>query len=419
MRSARDATVGDMSQVQQGSFFAHCLAFGSRPGFAGQPPGKVARDARIDVARGLALLIIFINHMPGNVVASFMPHNFGFSDAADAFVLLAGVSATLAYGTMIEVKGFSVGVRRLYARIRSIYIAHLAVFVVVAGVVATAVTRTQNPLYIEAINIQPVFTDTLAAIGNAVTLRYQPNYLDILPLYIVLLAVFPALYWAVRISPLATLAASFTLWQGAVAAGLNLPNAGSSGWFFNPFAWQFLFTIGMVIGRFAMLGLDAPRSRLIDFAAALFLVLSVVVKTASGNPFGIALLNDWIDSIQLGTDKTNLAFLRVAHIMALTWLVIRYVPAGAAMLAVPGGRLLAGIGRHSLEVFCAGIVLSVIGQIILAETSFALGPQLLVCLAGVMMLAGLGIFLSWYKSGTPRRVQRPPQAALQPSLPQA
>lgn len=368
--------------------------------------GRAARDARIDIVRGLALLVIFINHMPGNVVAGFMPHNFGFSDAADVFVLLAGISATLAYGVAIEKHGFVAGIGRLARRLWKIYVAHIAVFVIVCGLVAVAVTQTQNALYIEAINIQPLLSDTRNALFDALTLRYQPNYLDILPLYIALLGCFPLLYWAVRISPLLTLAASVALWQGAVLAGLNLPNTGSSGWFFNPFAWQLLFAIGIVIGRCAQLGIAAPRLRWLDAAAILFLLFAVLVKTSSGNPFGIAMLNDWIDTIQLGTDKTNLAWIRVVHVVSLGWLAIRFLPAGAAMLSLPGARLLAGMGRHSLDIFAVGVVLSVAGQIILTETSFAPGVQLLVCLGGVTILTALGIFLSWYQSLTPRRAPR-------------
>ncbi|MCA0419134.1 MAG: OpgC domain-containing protein, partial [Proteobacteria bacterium] len=247
------------------SFFRRFLLLG-RPAVdaALSAPG---RDARIDVIRGLALLIIFINHMPGNVVSAYMPHNFGFSDAADIFVLLAGVSATLAYGGLIERRGFPVAALKLGARLWTLYIAHLAVFIIVCGVVATAVTRTQNPLYIEAINIQPFFRDTVEALIGALTLTYQPSYLDILPLYIVLLALFPVIYYAARLSPLLTLACSLAIWQAAIAFNLNLPNGSAGVWFFNPFAWQVIFTLGVVIGRAAQLGIRAPRLVWLDVAA--------------------------------------------------------------------------------------------------------------------------------------------------------
>lgn len=379
--------------------FQRFLTTGLGPFGSARPPGS-GRDARIDVIRGLALLVIFINHMPGNLFAGYTPHNFGFSDAADAFVLLSGISATLAYGNLIERRGFAVGALKLSSRLWTLYIAHIAVFIIVCGVVAAAVTRTQNPLYVEAINIQPFFNDTFEAVINALTLRYQPNFLDILPLYIVLLALFPLLYLGVRISPAATLAVSLLVWQGAVLAELNFPNAGGSGWFFNPFAWQVLFTLGIIVGRAAQLGLGAPRLYWLDAAAVAFLLFALIVKLTLGNPFPIPALNDWIDSVQLGSDKTNLAWSRILHAGALAWLAIRWLPAGAAMISTGAGRILAAIGRHSLDVFCAGIVLSIIGQVVLAEAAFALWAQLLVCVGGTTMLAGLGIFLSWYQSIT-------------------
>jgi hypothetical protein len=402
-------------QVSQALILGRFLAFGRHAATASPQPG---RDARIDIIRGLALLVIFINHMPGNVLARYTPHNFGFSDAADAFVLLAGVSAALAYGSVIDRHGLAFGIRRIALRLRTLYVAHVAVFLIVCGVVAAAVTRTQNPLYIEAINIQPFFSDPPTALLHALTLQYQPNYLDILPLYIALLALFPLIHLGVRLSPALTLILSAGLWQGAVFLELNLPNTGSAGWFFNPFAWQFLFTMGVVIGRSRQLGVVAPHLRPLDVAAAGYLVFAVIVKTASGNPFGIAAMNDWIDTVQLGMDKTNLGWERVLHVAALAWLVIRFVPVGSAMLSSSAARLLAGLGRHSLEVFCAGIVLAIIGQVILAETAFALGVQLLVCAIGVMILTGLGVFLSWHRSTSSRNAPAKPSLTFGASGPQ-
>lgn len=399
------------------SRFGHFLMFGRLD--ASQPLlAPAQRDLRIDIARGLALLIIFINHMPGHVLAAYTPHNFGFSDAADAFVLLAGISATLAYGGLIERKGLRQGWLKILARLRTLYVAHIAVFLLVCGIVATAVTRTQNPLYFEMINIQPFFADMKLGLWRVLTLSFQPHFLDILPLYIVLLGVLPVLYLGVRRSPALTLAGSAVLWQGAPLLGLNLPNTGGSGWFFNPFAWQFLFCLGVVIGRMAQLGLSAPRVRSLDLLALGFVALALIVKTASGNPFGIVALDDWILHIQIGADKTNLGPGRVLHVLALAWLVIRLLPCNASILKSAAARPLVAMGRHSLEVFCVGTVLSITGQIILAETGHALGPQLLVAAVGVIMLMGLGIFLTWYQSDTRRAPAGPAKASGSP-LPQS
>lgn len=383
------------------SGFWRLMLYGKGPREAEAP----ARDLRIDVIRGLILLIIFVNHIPGNVVSFVTPRNYGFSDAADVFVLLAGISAAFAYGRQIDQRGVLVGSLKVGARIWTLYVAHLALFVLVCGVVATAIARTQNSLYMEWINVLPFFSDTVEAVINALQLSYQPDYLNILPLYIVLLAAFPLAYLAVRTSPLATLLASLALWQAASAFDLNLPSKpGGSGWYFNPFAWQAIFVIGIVMGRFATLGVRQPRILAIDVAAAGLLLFSAAVKLSTGNPFGVAFLSDWIEGLQMGVDKTNLATIRLLHLLALAWIVIRLIPAESRLLRGPVGTRLAATGRHSLEVFCVGIVLSIIGQIVMAEMSFALWAQLLFVAGGLILLIGLGLFLSWYKSLTARPV---------------
>ncbi|MFN8925611.1 MAG: OpgC domain-containing protein, partial [Rhodospirillales bacterium] len=55
------------------------------------------RDTAVDFWRGVALATIFVNHVAGNVLEQFTHKNFGLSDAADLFVLLAGFAAAQAY----------------------------------------------------------------------------------------------------------------------------------------------------------------------------------------------------------------------------------------------------------------------------------------------------------------------------------
>src|SRR5260370_20228350 len=65
--------------------------------------GNMAAPAKridgIDFWRGFALLTIFIDHMPESIFQHVTQKNFGFSDAAELFVFLSGVSIALAYGT--------------------------------------------------------------------------------------------------------------------------------------------------------------------------------------------------------------------------------------------------------------------------------------------------------------------------------
>ena len=58
----------------------------------------MTRDARLDVFRGLALVIIFIDHLPDNFWSQYTLGRWGVSAAAEGFVLIAGIAAGLAYG---------------------------------------------------------------------------------------------------------------------------------------------------------------------------------------------------------------------------------------------------------------------------------------------------------------------------------
>ena len=68
---------------------------------------RTARDPRLDVLRGLCLVMIFINHVPGNALEVLTTRNFGFSDAAEGFVMMSGIAAGIAYGPDFRAPGSS------------------------------------------------------------------------------------------------------------------------------------------------------------------------------------------------------------------------------------------------------------------------------------------------------------------------
>src|SRR5665213_1304563 len=99
---------------------ATLLAVGGAESHIGRMPEAVAtpanrrlpRDSRVDVLRGLALLMIFIDHVPGNLLSLVTLRNFGFADAAELFVLLAGFASMAAYGRIFSRDGIVPGLRR-------------------------------------------------------------------------------------------------------------------------------------------------------------------------------------------------------------------------------------------------------------------------------------------------------------------
>ncbi|MBN8902414.1 MAG: OpgC domain-containing protein, partial [Rhodospirillales bacterium] len=206
------------------------------------PGPRIRRDQRIDFLRGAALLFIFVDHVPGNFLGTLTLRNFGFSDAAELFVLLAGFSSMIAYGKVFDAAGASAGLRRVAARCLRIYLFQIALLMTTLLIVQ---------FWMIHYGLQPrrlgVMFEGLRGIGAGLALRALPSYLNILPLYIVILGIFPLLWFGIRRRPMLTMALSCALWLAThFEPRLNLVNwMDGQGWFFNPFAWQFLFAIGV------------------------------------------------------------------------------------------------------------------------------------------------------------------------------
>src|SRR5271157_4567930 len=83
---------------------------------------RLARDSRVDALRGIALLMIFIDHVPGNVLSLVTLRNFGFADSAELFVLLAGFASMVAYGGSFDRNGVLHGLRRVLMRCLRLYL---------------------------------------------------------------------------------------------------------------------------------------------------------------------------------------------------------------------------------------------------------------------------------------------------------
>lgn len=96
------------------------------------------RDPRIDFFRGLALIFIFWDHVPHNPLANITVQNFGFSDAAEIFVFLAGYAAVLAYGKILQREGYLFACLKILRRVWTLYVAHIFLLALLMGIVIFA-----------------------------------------------------------------------------------------------------------------------------------------------------------------------------------------------------------------------------------------------------------------------------------------
>src|SRR5215212_763228 len=274
------------------------------------------RDPRLDFFRGMALMMIFVNHMPGNLFSYLTLQNIGLSDAAEVFVLIAGVAAYLAYARLFAREGILRATAAVFGRVRQLYVVHLVLFLLVTAITAGAAIRFGDPMYLEAMALDLLVQDPPEAILRLVTLTYLPYYLDILPLYIVLLACLPPALLLFRLRAFAPLAASVALFGLAHWLGLNLPNfPDSRAWFFNPFAWQLLFVIGLTLAHLGTTGRwRMPAPRVVTVLAAAYLAFAFVAAAPWTDIPALANAGLLPSGFLPPISKTNLSWLRLANV---------------------------------------------------------------------------------------------------------
>lgn len=374
------------------------------------------RDSALDVWRGFALASIFINHVSGNVLEGWTHKNFGFSDAAELFVLFAGYAAACAYSRRYDSQSgerFSVSLR-VMSRAASLYPTHLATLVLGSAVFAWAVLRTGDEELFNVVALDPLIADPIQALVSAVTLSYQPGYLNILPLYFVLIGMLPLLLWLGRRSLSLTLVLSAALYTAAGLTRTNLPSYPmEGGWFFNPLSWQFLFTIGFALGcKRERTGFTIPYHRPAWLLALGFLVVSAIVTVFHLAPVAEdVILRDFL----LVPEKQYLSIPRLLHVLALAYVVV-HSPLQAWARARPSTSPLAMMGRHSLPVFCTGLVLSMTGVTLRQTGHTGAGFDVLYVAMGI----GAQILAAWLltlaeKRRTSRAAAVAPGPAVLPS----
>ncbi|NGQ92274.1 OpgC domain-containing protein [Rhodobacter sp. HX-7-19] len=326
------------------------------------------RDPRLDVFRGLCLVMIFINHVPGNIYEGATSRNFGFSDAAEGFVLMSGIAAGLAYSADFREASMRLwtGLARVWRRVWTLYLVHiLATFAALAAAAAVALWLGNAESLFEN-QMKWVWLDPLRTLIGLVILTHQFGYVNILPLYLVLLAFAPILLFLAWRWPLWLLAGSVALWLVAGIWRLGPPNYPTSGvWFFNPLTWQVIFVTGLVTGVALKEGRRlVPVRRWLQVATGLFLLyaaLSVQIPAVSkltGNSLWLLRETFNLPWNLTAFDKTYVTGPRLLHILALAYFLSSF-PAVRRACAHPLAAPFELLGRQALPVFALGSVLCI------------------------------------------------------------
>ena len=327
------------------------------------------RDTRLDVLRALALIMIFINHVPGQIFEDLTSKNFGFSDGAEAFVLISGMSVGLAYGTRFLPGNRLKMAWKAIKRAFTLYTAHMiTTFVTLVLFISGAWIFHQKGLLCE-VNILALLMDPARGIPALLTLGHQIGYNNILPMYGALFLMLPLIMLLEARSPLLLLAISVGVWLVSgiyyIAPHTTLLDGF---WFLNPLSWQLLFVIGFITSMHVKRGGKIPAHPVLIALACAYVLVSFIWVTDKLWILGDYLAMLGLPTVVTGFDKTFLSLPRLLHVLALAYLIVS-IPAISAFLRRSTNHPLTILGRHSLNIFVAGTILAMAGQVLLYVTN--------------------------------------------------
>ena len=348
----------------------------------------VERDLRLDLFRGMGLWMIFLDHIPHDVVAWLTLRNYGFSDAAEFFVFISGYLAGYIYGPIIRTGHFLAATKRLLKRAAEMYVAHIMLFLLFTAQIARTVRKFDNPMYEDEFNVHNFLEHPDVLIGQALTLRYKPVNLDVLPLYISLVAASPLILWCLVRRPNWTLLASAILYIAARWFDWNLASyPPGTTWYFNPFAWQLMFVFAAWCGVGGIAKLQfIIQSRVALVLAVAWMLFALLIVMTWHVAFLESLVPKWMIKAIYPIDKTDLDMLRFTHFLALALVVTRYFPRKSEILTSKWLRPLILCGQHSLPIFCFDVFLSFGAHWILMQYTRGVWEQLVVSAAGIVIM---------------------------------
>jgi hypothetical protein len=354
------------------------------------------RDIRLGLFLGIANWFIFLDHMPHNSVNRITIRNYGFSGAADIFIFISGYTAATVFAKMMLERGFIVGATRLFKRAWQLYIAYIILFVIYIVAIGDVAARYAVSDIIYEFNVAGLVDHPIRTLAHGLLLQSRPLNLDVLQLYIILMALFPPVLWMMLRKPDLTMAGSIALYLAARQSEWSLPSFPDGSLYFNPFCWQLLFVVG---AWFALGGAKQLRpvlhSPMLPYLGAAYLGFALVMTMAGRFPEFGRMFPAWLFDAFNPNDKTNLAPYRVLHFIVLAFFVTRFLPKDWRGLQWPIFQPIVRCGQQSIAVFCVGVFLSFFGHFALMISSDSLMMQILVSVAGVGIMTSVAYYLSW------------------------
>ena len=373
--------------------------------------GVAVRDLRIDFFRGLAIYMILVDHIIymilvdhiiADPISRFTYHRFGFSDAAEIFVFLSGVSCGIVYSQVLARRGWTGLTAAITRRAALIYAYYLLSSIAIILILAGAAGSIKNAGVTDQ-SLIVLRENLFSAIWSSVFLIAPPDLPAILVLYLVLtLVVIPLFLMGTMYSAALALAGSGFIWAISQFYSNLTPHLANDS-LFNPLSWQFLFSIGMFLGT--RYNLDSSKLRSTQIFKWLLVAAWAIVLGSFLYRFSFFLssrnqfdLNSFrISDITYIHMKENLSAVRLLHFLSVALLVATYVTSTNPIFRWSGAGVVSRTGRCSLEMFSMSAILSVVLSIIVVVNQPSVLEKLVLDGAAILLMALSAVGLTAFR----------------------
>lgn len=349
----------------------------------------------MDAMRGLMLVWITLTHLPTSASA-YVNQPFGFVSAAEGFIFLSALFTGRVYFRLAEHDGYRAMTRKIWGRTLRLYGYH-ALLLAFAFLVAVPIASRGNRPGLHNLLDFYFMAGPEQAITEAALLIYRPPLLDILPLYIIFLAMSSILILlARRFGWKPILWGSFAFWVLAqfgfrtaehtfmmhyIPTRIPIHEMGA----FDLWAWQFLWVVGIWLGvRWAQGDLPIEASaRKVIIPATVIAVAFFLMRRLIAHGFQL-------DGTEWLFDKWHLGPMRLLDFAAVGAVLI----VGQRWLKPLAVRPLVLMGQSSLQVFCVHLLFCFGGLTLMGNASMLNGWRQFGLLAATFagMLATAKIF---------------------------
>ncbi|WP_322029140.1 OpgC domain-containing protein [Paraburkholderia sp. J76] len=308
------------------------------------------RSIEVDFFRGVVLIVIVLDHIPGSALSHVMLHAYALCDSAEVFVFLGGYASAAAYMAVRAHRGLRAAQGRFLRRSWEIYRAYLltALLTLVSGAILALLHL--NPAAADLSGWASFATHPVHETLHVVLLARQPYLSSVLPMYVIFALCVPAAVPFGCRAPLSTLVCSLLLWAFAPLLAALIGASTFANWQFNPFAWQLMFVFGMLCRLHPVPpGFETSETArwLVRFAFAAVALFAAVKWFVLTQPLP-------------GAMKQHLAFARVVNFIGIAMVAAYFVHRGTIARIAARLPAVVTVGRTGLVCFVGGTMISVI-----------------------------------------------------------